>query len=253
MHKMRGLWKNLPVTFVVYLICTLAISAIYPLAGYFSKHEIILAVEESRYLGNFAWVLTLVSMLTVIYMTRSLYFVFLAKPKKAWEHLHQPSFLMNFPIAVLGFLTLIAGFIMPDSLDQFLSPSIKEFFVHDHLSSEALGHSILPLIIFLVTIFLIPLLIRYHNLAKVIFFLPRHKFFFDQIYYYLVVIPFRKLASLFELLIENATLRMIIDAFAATALVSSKCLSLIQNGQMRFYFGISIVGILFLMFFTVLF
>ncbi len=251
-HKMGGLWKKLPVTFVVYLICTLAISAIYPLAGYFSKHEILLAVKDAGYLGSFSWLLTVISMLTVVYMTRSFYLVFLAKPKSDLEHLHAPSILMNFPIAVLAVLTVIAGFIMPETLGQFLSPAIKEFAIKPDTLSEGLAHSILPIVVLVLTIVLTPILIGYQNLAKVLLFFPRHKFFVDEIYYVLVAVPFNKLASLLDSLIETATIKTTISALSATTLISSKSLSLIHNGQIRLYSALSLIAVLVLIFFTVL-
>ncbi len=251
-HKMGGLWNKLPVTFTVYLICTLAISAIYPLAGYFSKHEILLAVDEAGYLGNFSWILTFISLLTVVYMTRSFYLVFLAKPKSDLEHLHSPSFLMNLPIAILALLTIVSGFFLPETLGQFLSPAIKEFTIKPEAIGSALVHSILPTLVLILTIILTPLLIAYQNLAKVVFFFPRNKFFVDEIYNLLVTVPLKRIAGILEGLIETATLKMTIESLSATALVSSKSLSMIQNGQLRFYFALSLIAILALMFFTVL-
>src|SRR5204863_3138255 len=44
--KMGGLWKKTPITFWTFLIGTLALAGVFPLAGFYSKDEILLLAKE---------------------------------------------------------------------------------------------------------------------------------------------------------------------------------------------------------------
>ena len=52
MRKMGGLKKNMPTTYRTFLIGTLAIAGIPPLAGFFSKDEILCHASSRRPLGT---------------------------------------------------------------------------------------------------------------------------------------------------------------------------------------------------------
>lgn len=71
---MGGLHKYMPITNICFLIGTIAISGFWPLAGFFSKDEIVDACFHfSPYMG---WFMTLVSGMTAFYMFRLYYVIF---------------------------------------------------------------------------------------------------------------------------------------------------------------------------------
>ncbi|CAN5637482.1 NAD(P)H-quinone oxidoreductase subunit 5 [soil metagenome] len=74
MQKMGGLKKYMPVTFVTMMIGSLAIAGIPPLAGFFSKDEIL----YRAFLGNrVLWVLAaLTALMTAFYMLRLMFLTF---------------------------------------------------------------------------------------------------------------------------------------------------------------------------------
>jgi NADH-quinone oxidoreductase subunit L len=87
MQRMGGLKKYMPVTFVTMMIGTLAIAGIPPLAGFFSKDEILYrAFLENRAL----WALALVTaLMTAFYMYRLMSLTFFGGYRgPAWAHAH---------------------------------------------------------------------------------------------------------------------------------------------------------------------
>ncbi len=82
MRKMGGLKKYMPITFWCYFIGYLALAGVPPLAGFFSKDEVLLVTYHHNKL---AWGLaTGAAFLTAFYMTRQMYMVFAGK----WRGAH---------------------------------------------------------------------------------------------------------------------------------------------------------------------
>jgi len=86
---MGGLRKYMPITFVTYVICMLALSGFPLTAGFFSKDEILLA---TYYHSKLAWALgTFAAFLTAFYMTRQICMVFFGNWRggKGQQHGHE--------------------------------------------------------------------------------------------------------------------------------------------------------------------
>ena len=81
MRNMGGLRKKMPVTFWVYLAGALALSGIAPLAGFFSKDEILAAAYHGQ--PAIFVILAVTAFLTAFYMGRQLVMVFFGKPRTA--------------------------------------------------------------------------------------------------------------------------------------------------------------------------
>jgi NADH-quinone oxidoreductase subunit L len=75
MRRMGGLWRKIPWTFVTFLVGTLAIAGIPPLAGYFSKDAILAAALDAHRTGLFV-VALFTALLTAFYMGRLLVLTF---------------------------------------------------------------------------------------------------------------------------------------------------------------------------------
>ncbi|HUI09757.1 MAG TPA: NADH-quinone oxidoreductase subunit L [Bacteroidota bacterium] len=116
-RRMGGLRSALPVTFWTFLAGTLAIAGIPPLAGFFSKDEILWNA-----FARGSWVLWLAGVagagLTALYMFRLVALVFTGEPR--WEkgtHPHEAPPAMTVPLLVLALLSAIGGFAgLPESL-----------------------------------------------------------------------------------------------------------------------------------------
>jgi NADH-quinone oxidoreductase subunit L len=126
MRNMGGLKKYLPITWITMWIGTLAIAGVWPLAGFFSKDEIIWQTA-ARAVGPFAgwftlfWVMALIAaMLTAFYMTRLMIMTFHGANRTGEQerhHLHEAPWVMTVPLLILAFLSVVGGWInVPEAI-----------------------------------------------------------------------------------------------------------------------------------------
>src|SRR5258706_5724982 len=111
--KMGALRSKLPVTFATFLTATLAIAGIFPLAGFFSKDEILWGAWSS---GNkVVWgVLALSAGLTAFYMFRLTFLVFYGNYRgdpRTFHHAHESPRAMTVPLMTLAALSVVGGWI----------------------------------------------------------------------------------------------------------------------------------------------
>jgi len=133
MRKMGGLWRKLKTTHATFLIATLAISGIPPLAGFFSKDEILTGAYKGP-LGKpwLFWLGTFTAALTAFYMFRGLSMTFYGKSRvepEAEHPLHESSYKMTIPLMVLAFFSVVAGWVSwpkawqgSEAFDRYLDP-----------------------------------------------------------------------------------------------------------------------------------
>jgi NADH-quinone oxidoreductase subunit L len=109
-HKLGGLSRKMKTTFWTFIIGALALAGIPPLAGFWSKDEILLEAFRSGHSVLF-WMAVVTAFLTAYYMTRLTCLVFLGKPrdKHVYEHAHESPRSMTGPLVVLGGLAVVAG------------------------------------------------------------------------------------------------------------------------------------------------
>jgi len=111
-RNMGGLRKKMPLTAGMMGVGTLAISGIPPLAGFWSKDEILASIfsKGGIYLGF--WALTLIAaVLTAFYMGRHWLLIFNSEPSKPIEDIHDAPKNMKFPLVVLGIFSIFIGFV----------------------------------------------------------------------------------------------------------------------------------------------
>jgi len=108
MAVMGGLRKQIPATFRVYLIGAIALAGLPPLAGFFSKDEILTdALHESTLVYT---LLTIAAALTAFYMGRQVLLVFFGKPRsKAAKKAVESPPTMIWPLIVLAGLSILGG------------------------------------------------------------------------------------------------------------------------------------------------
>jgi NADH-quinone oxidoreductase subunit L len=131
-RRMGGLARELPWTWRAFLIGTLALAAIPPFAGFFSKDAILAHALAAGTLGVILFAFGLVgSFLTAVYAFRLLFVVFRGKKSEyVQSHLHKERFegplSMMWPVGVLAVLSVVGGFIeVPGgwtAVDTFLEP-----------------------------------------------------------------------------------------------------------------------------------
>jgi NADH-quinone oxidoreductase subunit L len=126
-RKMGGLRQLMPVTFSTYAIGMMALSGV-PLffCGGWTKEEILHATAQwppshAPYFLMLAGVV-----LTALYMTRQMIYVFFGNPRSAAEHAHESQRVMTMPLIVLAIGTVF--------LSAVLTPAWP--WLHDYLSVE---------------------------------------------------------------------------------------------------------------------
>ena len=117
MRKMGGLAKYMPITYLTFMIGALSISAIPPLAGFYSKDAIIEAVHLSNIPGaTFAYVCVMIgAFLTPLYMFRALFLTFHGEPRMDQEtlnHVKESPWVVLIPLLLLAVPSVIAGGIL---------------------------------------------------------------------------------------------------------------------------------------------
>jgi NADH-quinone oxidoreductase subunit L len=116
--KMGGLFWRMPLTFVTFLLGTLALCGVPPLSGFFSKDAILAATlaGEHRSVGLFL-VGLLVAALTTLYMFRLVFVVFFG-PTRSVEasSAQEPPRVMLWPLMVLTVPSVLGGFWAIDRL-----------------------------------------------------------------------------------------------------------------------------------------
>ncbi len=129
--KMGGLRRKLPWTFGTFLVGILALAAVPPFSGFWSKDEIMVAAFDS---GNVAlWlVATVTGGLTAFYAFRLLFVAFGGKArldKKTEQGLHESGPVMIVPMVLLAVLAALAGVLglpeglgLGNALEEFLHP-----------------------------------------------------------------------------------------------------------------------------------
>jgi NADH-quinone oxidoreductase subunit L len=142
MRKMGALWDRIPKTSRTFLIASIAIAGIPPLAGFFSKDAILGHAFEYN---KFLWLLGFITAgMTAFYMFRLVNMTFFGKSRvdhEAEHHLHESPNSMTVPLMILAGLSIIGGWIgWPESLggsdhfSKFLEPVM---FKHAEAGAEA--------------------------------------------------------------------------------------------------------------------
>jgi NADH-quinone oxidoreductase subunit L len=116
---MGGLRKYMPITFVTFMIGSLALAGVFPLAGFWSKDEILATAGQGGY-EVFMVVGLVGAVLTAAYMTRCVYLTFYGE-YRGHGHPHES------PRSITGPLVVLAGFSIVAGLANATAFGIEEF------------------------------------------------------------------------------------------------------------------------------
>ncbi len=117
---MGGLKDKMPWTFRTFGIATLALAGVPPLAGFWSKDEILLGAGENGY-QLFLIVGLVGAFMTAAYMTRCVYLTFFGEPRgaAAHHHPHESPPLIVVPLMILAVFSLFAGLLNAPGIELF--------------------------------------------------------------------------------------------------------------------------------------
>ncbi len=119
MRNMGGLRDRMRTTFWVYTLGALALAGVFPLAGFWSKDEILADAwhvglgEGAEWQGLAAFLLlTVAAFFTAFYMGRQIFMVFFGSARtEAARHASESPRIMTYPLIALAFLSVVGGFL----------------------------------------------------------------------------------------------------------------------------------------------
>ena len=147
MRNMGGLRSRMKITFWVYLVGGLALAGIPPLAGFFSKDEILAdASENSTLIYVF---LTVAAIFTAFYIGRQIVMVFFGEPRSdAAAHAKENPPVMTVPLIALALLAVFGGLLnLPTihTLTDWLGSTLEHVHYADFNATVALLSSLFAL------------------------------------------------------------------------------------------------------------
>ncbi len=140
MRQMGGLRKKLPWTHLTMLVGCIAIAGVPPLAGFFSKDEIVWSAFKVGGYGRVLWALgATTALLTAFYMFRLYWLTFGGSFRGTADqahHLHESPRSMVVPLQVLALGSILAGFCgvplvighlvgLPNFIERWLEPAFE--------------------------------------------------------------------------------------------------------------------------------
>ena len=140
MSEMGGLRRRMPVTFWTFVIGAAALAGIPPLAGFWSKDEIITTAFKQHDWGVWA-VAFVTAIITAFYMMRAVLLTFYGE-YRGTEHPHESPLAMTAPMVLLAGLSVVAGFLGPTHLFAdwvHFGPRIREPFDYGFAAISIVG------------------------------------------------------------------------------------------------------------------
>ncbi|PYQ65219.1 MAG: NADH-quinone oxidoreductase subunit L [Acidobacteria bacterium] len=269
MRRMGGLAPKLPVTYRTFLVATLALAGIPPLAGFFSKDAILTGVFAANRPILFA-VGLFTAGLTAFYMFRLVSLTFSGRFRGSAEvgaHVHEAPTTMTLPLVVLAFLSAVGGFLgLPEVFGEsanrvaaFLAPVFPPIFLPGH---EVARHAVSPakewiLMGVSVTVAAAGLLLAWDWYAKKagrpaerlaasfprLYALIADKFRIDELYDVLFVRPFSWLARVLWKVVDVLVIDGFLNAGAFVVELVGDALRFLQTGNVRNYALTFLLGI----------
>ncbi|MGD0288388.1 MAG: NADH-quinone oxidoreductase subunit L [Candidatus Binataceae bacterium] len=268
MNKMGGLKSKLPITYATMLIGTLAISAVPPFSGYFSKDLIL----EGAFASGHTWlwlVGVLTAGLTSFYMFRLIFMTFHGRSRLEPEkehHVHESPPVMAIPLIVLAALSIIGGWVgLPewllwgDAFKRFLAPiftnrgplGVPEVMIDVHRFSVSMTLSMIALAAGLIGIFLAWMLYIQHpelpgriaDRARGLRELLWRKYYVDEIYDLLISRPlFWTSTHILNDGIDRGVIDGIVDGSATAVADGGEATRKIESGNVQDYALVYLIG-----------
>jgi len=258
MRRFGGLRRLLPWTHAVFLIGALALAAIVPLAGFWSKDEILLAVYAASggpYAGFFLACLIVflaVAFLTAFYTFRTYFITFWGEervPPEAGAHPHEAPWSMRGPLLLLAGAAALVGLVFGPThwFSGYLAPTLGEPTAGDHAGGLLLlltgGICALAGLglawLFYVQAPTLPDQIR--AAAGRLFEFSRNRFYLDEIYQLLIVGPATAVAYLCKGV--EAAVDGLVDLIGWLPGALGRLFRPVQNGLVQFYALAMLLGL----------
>ncbi len=263
MTKMGGLRKYLPITYWTCFIGSLALVALPPFAGFYSKDMIIQAAKASNIFGaEYAYCCVLLgALVTAIYTFRAFFMTFHGKVEH--ENVQEPGFVITVPLIILAFLSIVIGFILFEPM--LINNLLKEPIVtplHNTLDSITssfnghlpfIGHAFgtkvfwltwLGILIAFIFYYLYPNLPTFvSNRLSLIYSILNNKYGFDTLYEIIFVRSSKFFGDILTKIVDNLIIDFtLVDGLGVVTNKIGRLLSKLQTGLVSHYLSFMIVG-----------
>lgn len=276
-RNMGNLKKYMPITYITFLVGSLALTAIPPFAGFYSKEAIIEAVHLAHVPGaHYAYICLLLGSFATAYYTFRVFFLAFhtqeRMDKHTREHLHETTWVITLPLIILAIPSAILGFLLAHHILYSDTPLLsKSIFVAPQLDVmrqmseefpgvwKAILKSFLELPVWLslagvftawLTCVAKPGIRRFFSRAfSGVQYILTHKYGFDAFYQSVLLPVVQGLSSFFYRFSD----RKIIDSFAVdgsgkTISRLSAQLRRLQTGYLYHYAFVMMLGLLLFLF-----
>jgi NADH-quinone oxidoreductase subunit L len=211
MRNMGGLRTKMKTTFLVYLVGALALTGIPPLAGFFSKDE-ILADANQEFMAIYI-LLAIAAIFTAFYMGRQVLMVFFGDPRSdAAKRARENPPVMTLPLIGLAILAVVGGGLNLPGIHS-LTDWLEHTLAHVHATEFNLFVAVLSTVLALIAIWIAwtvygrrflqegqpdPL----RKILGPLFTVFENKYWVDEFYDLIIVRPYVSLAAFFADVID---------------------------------------------------
>ena len=270
-RQMGGLKAKMPITYITFLIGTLAITGFPFLSGFFSKDEILIAAFEHN---KIVYVLAVLSAtVTGLYMFRMFFTTFHGTYRNhhhSFDKVHESPWQMSVPLMVLAVLSVLGGLLnlpkylgegVSHKLSHWLEPILPMKENHSEISHSTefalLGVAVAVFIIaFLYTRFkyvsqnAVP---ESDDKTPAAGKLLSNKFYVDEIYDAIVVKPLELCSQLVDTFVDSKIIGGFISGISLVLEKISGLNKRIQNGNIEYYLTFMVIALALFLGFNLLF
>ena len=261
-RRMGGLKSKMPITFITFMLGTIAIAGIPPFAGFFSKDEILASLYHHDPL---MWGLAILgSALTSFYMFRVFILTFYGEfrgTEKQAHHLHESPLTMTLPLLILAVFSVGGGLInLPhfaggnEFLANWLAPLLPEAGEAGEVNFLSLEGGAPLLAAFLPAFLAIYIFgmqksvpsedTEISGIQKVIY----HKFYIDELYELLFVKPIAFLSNFFFQVIDFLVIDLFVEGLGRFVKYASTEFRRAQTGNVGIYLFCMVAAIVVILF-----
>jgi len=251
--KMGGLKKVMGWTFLYMGLASLALSGIYPLAGFFSK-DTILEVAFNEHTYGIWFVLWLTAGLTAFYSFRQVFLVFLGDERyhEIGAHPHEAKTYALWAMAPLAILAVIFGFFKEDFV-EFVTKLLPAYEMSEHTEEMVWILTIITTLIAVTGIVIAYIkyakgLKRDINFEKTnwLYKLLYNQYYIPVIYNRVFAKPYKELSEIAWKEIDMQVVDATVDGIAKFVEKSGDVSRKAQNGNLSSYLKWMAVGLVFI-------
>ncbi len=263
MRKMGGIWKKIPTTYTLMWIGSLALAGVPFFSGYYSKDMILeAAYADHSWFGELAfWLGIAAAVMTAFYSARLLFMTFHGKTradKETFDHAHESPPIMLVPLMILAAGAIFAGYFGYEMFvghHQIWGETLKVLPANDTVTAAhhvPLWVKKLPIVMGVVGLFMGWLFYNKFVSAPekaVKIFKPIHKlffnkWFFDELYHKLFIVPSLWFGKVFFKSDKHIVDGLGPDGFAKASYGFGGLLSRFQSGYVFQYAFIMMLGLI---------